>query len=133
MNFTKLSIILILSIISAGCASKPILYPNRKYQAVGKDMAKKDINLCMAKADRFLESSKGKAILKSAGRGSVFGAVVGGITGLFTGDVTEALAGGAAIGAAGGATAEAITPDRLKQSFVTRCLQKKGYEVVGWD
>lgn len=84
-------------------------------------------------AEKFLKSSKGKQILKGAGRGSVLGTVIGGITGLITGDIVESLVSGAAAGAATGATGEAISPDRLKQAYVNRCLAKKGYEVVGWD
>lgn len=131
-NFIKF-FTLILCLFVASCSSSPKLYPNQRFQSVGKEGAKKDINKCTAKADAFLESSKGKQILKGAGKGSVFGAILGGITGLLTGDVVQGLSSGAVIGGAAGATGEAISPDRLKQSFITRCLQKKGYEVIGWD
>lgn len=115
------------------CASKPILYPNQKFKTVGKKNAKQDINACMADADEFLESSKGKQILKGAGRGSIFGAVLGGVTGLITGDVQGSALRGAAFGGAAGATGEAISPDRLKRSYTNQCLAKEGYQVIGWD
>lgn len=114
------------------CSSKPVLYPNERYKKVGEDRAQKDVDHCIVLADKFLKSSKGQQILKGAGQGSVLGSVVGGITGLLTGDFLESLITGAAAGAATGATGEAISPDRLKQAYVNRCLAKKGYEVIGW-
>jgi len=131
-NFIKFSTF-VLCLSAIGCSSAPKLYPNKRYQAAGKAGAEKDINKCTTKADAFLESSKGKQILKGAGKGSIFGAILGGVTGLLTGDVVQGLASGAVIGGAAGATGEAISPERLKQSFITRCLQKKGYEIIGWD
>lgn len=124
---------ILLVFLLSSCASKPVLYPNDRYQKVGEERAQKDIEHCMTLAEKFLKSSKGKQILKGAGRGSVLGSVIGGITGLITGDILESLVTGAAAGAATGATGEAISPDRLKQAYVNRCLAKKGYEVVGWD
>lgn len=124
---------LILMSILISCASKPVLYPNSKFKTVGKEAAKKDIDKCMSDADEYLESSKGKQVAKGAAKGSVFGAVMGGVTGLITGDVEGALVRGAAIGAAGGATGEAISPDRIKQSYTNKCLSDQGYRVIGWD
>lgn len=128
-----LSHYVLILMFALGCASKPVLYPNEKYKSVGKEQAQKDINQCLNDADEFLESSKGKQILKSAGKGSIVGAVMGGITGVLTGDIVEGLATGAALGGAGAATGEAITPDRLKQSYTNTCLGKRGYRVLGWD
>ena len=48
------------------CASKPSLYPNHKLKTVGKAAAKKDIDQCVADADDYLKSSKGKNIAKGA-------------------------------------------------------------------
>ena len=132
LNITRI-FLLSLTLLAFGCSSSPKLYPNKEYEKVGKAKADKDVEKCMAKADIFLESSKGKQILKGAGKGSIFGAVIGGVTGLLTGDIVQGLASGAVIGGAAGATGEAISPDRLKQSFVNRCLSKKGYEVIGWN
>jgi hypothetical protein len=44
----------------ASCASRPQLYPNEKLKTVGKQAAKKDIDRCMAEAEDYVESSKGK-------------------------------------------------------------------------
>ncbi|PIP93793.1 MAG: cell envelope biogenesis protein OmpA [Bdellovibrio sp. CG12_big_fil_rev_8_21_14_0_65_39_13] len=126
-------IIILLPLFLFSCASHPVLYPNDKYQNVGEESAKTDVQICEKKADKFLKSSKGKQILKSAGSGAAMGGVIGAVTGLFTGDFIKSVVRGGAIGTAAGATAGAITPDRLKQNFTTKCLQDQGYQVIGWD
>lgn len=100
---------------------------------VGKEKGKADIDLCMGEAEEYLESSEAKKILKGAGQGSFVGAAIGAVSGLITGDVVEGLASGAAMGAAGGAAGAAVSPDRLKQAYVNKCLKNKGYQVIGWD
>ncbi len=124
---------LILLVTLVGCASKPVLYPNTKYKAVGKEKAKKDVNMCMSDAEEFLESSKGKQIAKGAAAGGIIGAVVGGVTGLLTGDVKGAMTRSTAIYGVAGATGAAISPDRLRQTYTNKCLGDKGYKVLGWD
>lgn len=115
------------------CASKPQLYPNEKYKAVGKDVAKDDIKQCMADSEEYLKSSKGKQVAKGAGGGAAIGAAMGAVGGLFTGNMGRGLVRGGAIGAAGGGAAGAISPDQLKQRYVNQCLAEKGYQVIGWD
>lgn len=124
---------LLLALFLAACASKPQLYPNEKYKAVGKKAAAEDIDRCMAEADEFVKSSKGKKILKGAGTGTAIGAAFGAVTGLFTGNLGRGLVQGGATGAAVGATAGAISPDQLKHNYVNQCLGEKGYRVIGWD
>lgn len=125
--------ILIILISLIGCASKPVLYPNSKYEKVGEDIAKKDIQKCIDKADKFLKSSKGKQIVKSAGSGAFVGAAMGVVTGLFFGDVKRAVTSGAAVGGTAGAVGGAISPDQLKMAYTNKCLKDQGYEIVGWD
>ena len=115
------------------CASKPQLYPNHKLKTVGKEAAKKDIDQCIADADEYLKSSKGKNITKGAGAGAAIGGAMGAVGGLFTGNVGGGLVRGGAIGAAGGGAAGALSPDQVKQRFVNQCLTDKGYQVIGWD
>lgn len=124
--------ILLLIFISA-CSSKPVLYPNQKYESVGEEKAQSDVDACMAKADKFIKSSKGKKMLKSGGAGALLGGVVGGVAGIFTGDVAGSAAQGAAMGGAGGAVAGGLSPDELKQKYVNICLSKQGYKVLGWE
>ena len=115
------------------CSSSPVLYPNQKYESVGEEVAQDDVKTCIDKADKFLKSSKGKKMLKSGGAGAIVGGVIGGVAGLFTGDIAGSAAQGAAMGGAGGAVAGALNPDELKQKYVNHCLNKQGYQVLGWD
>lgn len=115
------------------CASRPKLYPNDKYKAVGKEVAKTDIDQCIADADKFLESSKGKNMAKGAGAGAAIGGVIGAVSGIFTGDVVGGAARSAVVGGAAGGTVGALSPDQIKQRFVNECLAEKGYRVLGWD
>jgi outer membrane lipoprotein SlyB len=120
-------------LIMTACASRPQLYPNQKLKRVGKETAKKDIDKCIAEADDYLESSKGKKIAKGAGAGAAIGAAMGAVGGMFTGNMGRGLVRGGAIGAAGGGTAGALSPDQIKQRYVNQCLAEKGYRVLGWD
>lgn len=87
----------------------------------------------MAEADEYMESSDAKRILKSAGKGSIFGSAVGAVTGLLTGDVLRGATSGAVIGGTAGGVGEAISPDQLERNYVNHCLHKKGYKIIGWD
>jgi outer membrane lipoprotein SlyB len=124
---------LFLVLLLGACASRPQLYPNSKLKSVGKEAAKKDIDKCIADADEYLESSKGKNVAKGAGAGAAIGAAMGAVGGMFTGNLGGGLMRGGAIGAAGGGVAGALTPDQIKHRFVNQCLADKGYRVLGWD
>lgn len=124
-------ICMILLIVS--CASRPQLYPNQKLKTSGKEVAQKDIDHCIADADEYLKTSKGKQVAKSAGAGAAIGAAIGAVGGMFTGNMGRGLIRGGAMGAAGGAAAGAISPDELKRKYVNQCLAEKGYQVIGWD
>lgn len=115
------------------CASRPQLYPNQKLKSVGKEVSQKDVDQCIADAEAYLNSSKGKQIAKGAGAGAAIGAAMGTVAGLFTGNVGSGLVRGGAIGAAGGGTAGALSPDQVKRRYVNQCLADKGYQVIGWD
>lgn len=114
------------------CASKPVLYPNQTYKNRGEEVAKAETKICLDDAESFLKSSKGQAIVKDAGRGSLVGGAIGIVSGFFSGDMIGSIGRGAAVGAAAGGAASAVSPDQLKQAYVNRCLTEKGYEVVGW-
>jgi uncharacterized membrane protein len=120
-------------LVLVSCASRPKLYPNEKLKSVGKERAQKDTEKCIADADAYLESSKGKKVAKSAGAGAVIGGAMGAVSGMFTGNIGSGLLRGGAIGAAGGGAAGALSPDQIKRRYVNQCLAEKGYQVLGWD
>lgn len=120
-------------VLLVSCASKPKLYPNQKYKSAGKAASEKEVERCMAEADEYLESSKGKQVAKGAGAGATIGAAMGAVSGMFSGNLGRGLVRGGAIGAAGGGAAGAVSPDQLKRRYVNQCLADKGYQVIGWD
>jgi uncharacterized membrane protein len=124
---------LLLFLIASSCATRPHLYPNDTVKKRGLAASEADVDLCMKNADAYLQSSKGKAILKSAGSGALVGGAMGTVAGLFTGNIVRNATLGAAMGGAGGAVQGAITPDQLKHNYVNKCLTDKGYHVLGWD
>ena len=123
-----------------GCASaKPVIYPNTHYNEVGHQAAQQDLADCIALAQSAGVSSRKNEAEEEASR-----AAGGTAAGAATGAVGGAIAGGAAIGsvvgAATGLTAVIISSvfqkpknNPIFEKFVDRCLQERGYEIVGWE
>ena len=144
MNLSTLLAIIVLGIFSIfqmGCSSyRPILDENDTYLRNGSQQAEKDIDECVAKAERYLEQHKKDRMAKSAGRGAATGAILGGVLGAITGGGLRSAVGGAAVGGVVGAGAGAgkeaakdnLSPDEMKNNYVTRCLNRKNYDVIGW-
>jgi outer membrane lipoprotein SlyB len=132
----KKYLVLLISIMLAGCASGPVLYPNARLQQVGPEQAQQDIDDCRRQAEAYVKSDAAKTIAKDTAIGGAGGAVVGGAMGAVTGSFGQ----GVGIGAAGGAAAGLITgaikafePSPIYKAFVNRCLNEKGYEPIGWQ
>jgi len=121
------------SLLLVSCTSRPQLYPNDKLRSGGKEQSKVAIDECLAEADAYLESSKGKQVVKGAGRGAAIGGALGTVSGLFSGNVVRGAVTGAAIGGTAGGVSEAVSPNQLKQRYAEKCLSEKGYQVIGWD
>jgi len=137
----KLIITVILSFLLISCISyRPIFSPNHKFNAVGQEVANQDADKCLKEADQYLKASKKRRAAKEAVRGAAVGAVFGLIWGVLTGDADE-IVKSAAIGAGiggitrgGGVLAEdKLTPDQIKQRYVSQCLGGKGYRIIGWE
>jgi outer membrane lipoprotein SlyB len=131
---------LVMALAVGGCAAtRPVLYPNAHFKAVGAEAAARDIASCMELAEaagaKAAGTDAGRAATRTAG-----GAAVGAAAGAVGGAVGGSAGTGAAIGAASGATAGLLhwlfsAPKRSPafENFVNRCLQERGYEPVGWD
>lgn len=128
-----LSLIILMSLLFSSCASRPKLYPNATLKQRGVNASEADINQCISDANKYLESSEGKKIAKSAGFGAIVGGAIGAVAGAFTGNITRGAAQGAAMGGVGGGVSGAMSPDELKHHYVNQCLSDKGYHVIGWD
>ncbi len=115
------------------------MYPNAKATSVGQAQMAKDVDQCMDLARRYGVSETQEA---SIGRNTVTGALLGGVAagawGLVRGDAGNRAAAGAVAGAATGATKGVIEANQHRLNptlfrFVQRCLQERGYEVIGWE
>jgi outer membrane lipoprotein SlyB len=131
---------LVMALAMAGCApTRPILYPNAHFNAVGSAAADRDIASCMELAASAGADAAGSGAGQAAGR-TAGGAAVGAAAGAVGGAVVGSAGSGSAIGAANGATAGLLhwlfsKPHRSPafENFVNRCLQERGYEPVGWN
>jgi len=139
MKFISIQTAVVLAMVfsmSACSMKRPVLYPNKHLDKVGKEAAQADIDECMRLASEHGADSKTGE--KVATR-TVAGAAIGAATGAAIGAVLGHAGRGAATGAAGGGVGGLMTglfssrePDPVFRSFVEKCLQKKGYEPVGW-
>ncbi|ABC77387.1 hypothetical protein [Syntrophus aciditrophicus] len=130
-------IMLVIAILSlTGCATGPVLYPNAHLQMVGEVQARKDIAECEVLADQYVKSDAGIAAARSTAIGGAGGAVIGGAAGAVTGNLGRGIGVGAAAGAATGLVhgiIRASEPSPIFKNFMIRCLQEKGYDVIGWE
>lgn len=122
-------------------SAKPVLYPNETYNRIGAQAAQAQVQACEGKA---VEAGLTPRIEDNAvGRGAMQGAAVGGtlgaVAGIFNGGigrVAENAAKGAVAGGATGAVHGSFNndkPNQLYRNFVSRCVQDKGLEVIGWN
>ncbi|MDX2083003.1 MAG: hypothetical protein SFV53_03340 [Rickettsiales bacterium] len=137
-----LSSVIVIIIFLNSCASyKPILYRNEIYLRDGEKVAQQEITSCSKEADEYLKQFKARRAAKEAGRKAVIGGVVGTATGAIFGRSLKSTLIGAGVGAAAGAAIGALSvagedkvkPDQIKQRYVTTCLSRKGYQVIGWE
>lgn len=141
LKLTKFCIYLLVAVSLASCSYRPIFDLNEKYKIAGETQAQKDADLCIKEADDHLKESKKRRIVKEGGRQAVWGSVFGAIFGFLIGGDTQGLitgtvagAGiGAVAGAGGVASEDNLTPDQMKQRLVTNCLNRQGYQVIGWE
>jgi hypothetical protein len=126
------------AVLGLACASEPILYPNETLQANGETQADRDIEQCSELAKEFNASpSHGGEAAKATAEDAVVGGAAGAAGGAVFGNAGTGAAAGAAAGAAGGIVRSIFRwrrdPDPTYRRFVEICLQRKGYEVVGWE
>jgi outer membrane lipoprotein SlyB len=133
----------------AGCAAtgpnspsaKPVLYPNATLTRVGEAQAKAEVDGCMARASQagLTPDQKSNEVGRRAGEGAATAGVASAVGALITGrssDVLRAGAAGAAVGGSAGAVSGAFHNDKVNpvyRQFVQRCLQEKGFDVIGWN
>jgi hypothetical protein len=125
-----------------GCASmtapkKPQFYPNEKLSHTSSMQTQDDVDRCIALADQYVEEpNKYTTIAKDGLIGGAIGAGTGAVAGTITGNnVGRATGAGAAVGGIIGVLkgmSEIREHSPSYERFVEHCLQKKGYEIIGW-
>lgn len=126
---------------SACSGARPVLYENTQLQTVGKEVADQDIEACKQAAESAgAEEGSGTAgrVVTSTGVGAGVGAASGAVGGAISGAAGQGSLIGAASGAVWGLlmglfSAGSSQPSQAYTNYVNRCLQEKGYEVVGWE
>jgi hypothetical protein len=127
--------------LSACSGAHPVLYDNTHLQTVGKDAADQDIEACKEAAESAgAEEGQGNAgrVATSTGVGAGVGAASGAVGGAISGAAGQGSLIGAATGAVWGLlmglfSAGSSQPGQAYVNYVNRCLQEKGYEVIGWE
>lgn len=121
----------------AGRHKTPDFYPNEKLQHEGRADAEAASLKCMSLADQYVEHpDRFKEALKTGLKGGVVGAGTGAVGGAIFGEAGRGTGAGAAIGGILGVLKsldETGQHSPTYERFVERCLQKEGYEVVGWS
>ncbi len=138
MTRRVLAVALLLAVI--GCAGpRPILYPNPHLETVGQETADLEIAECRSLAEKAGTTPGNDKATKTA-KSTVVGGGIGAATGAVGGAVSGAVGQGSIIGAAVGATAGLLQglfssprPSPAYIGYVNRCLNERGYDVVGWE
>ncbi|HWC50051.1 MAG TPA: glycine zipper family protein [Nitrospira sp.] len=128
-------------LLSACSGPRPVLYDNTHLQTVGKEMADEDIEACKEAAES-AGADEGSGAAGRVATSTGVGAGVGAASGAVGGAISGAAGQGSLIGAASGAvwgllmglfSVGSSQPSQAYTNYVNRCLQEKGYEVVGWE
>jgi hypothetical protein len=119
-------------------SEKPVLYPNQQLQSGGNMKAHAAQQYCMALADEYVhEPDRYQEAMKTGVKGAVLGTATGALGATIMNNSAGRGAGaGAAIGGILGVVKslqETNEHSPSYQRFVERCLQKQGYEVIGWS
>ena len=137
----RYSISFSLIIILFSCASySPIFDKNKKFLDVGKNIANQDFEACKKEAEDYLKEYKLKKAVNEARRKAVVGGIFGGLWGLIFGNSTQSIisgiVGGSIFGGVYGGISslgeDKVSPDETKKRYITRCLNQKDYEIIGW-
>jgi hypothetical protein len=116
----------------------PDLFPNEKLSSTPMGVVQADIRSCMALADQYIQEPNKYGEMAKRG---VIGGAVGAGTGALAGTITRSNPGrstgaGAAVGGVLGVLSGMSEMNQRSPSyerFVEHCLQKQGYEIIGWS
>jgi outer membrane lipoprotein SlyB len=135
-----LCIFLLIFSLTSCTSYKPILDQNEKFFASDESERQKEIDSCKKESDEYLDKLKIERAAREAGRKAVIGGVIGAAVGALSGRNLKSSLIGTAIGAGAGviigglsvAGEDKVKPDVIKQRYISNCLARKGYSVIGW-
>jgi hypothetical protein len=118
-TFMRNAVLLLLTVLGAGCAAHPD--PIIDTKGVDPERLAEDWDECEAYTEEIL-------VAKGIGKGATVGAAVGAATGAVSSrrDVGEA----AGVGAIYGGTRSGLDADREKQKVFKNCMRGRGYRVL---
>ncbi|MDC0357427.1 hypothetical protein OAO01_01300 [Oligoflexia bacterium] len=124
-----------------GCTiqkQSPDFYPNTHFDQVGDVQAHVDSDRCISLADEYAKQPEQyKEMVKHTAVAGTVGSATGALAGVIVGgNVGRSLGAGAAVGAIVSIVNDLFTADKNAPSyerFVEHCLNKEGYEVIGWS
>jgi hypothetical protein len=128
-------------LVLGGCATivadkHPQLYPNEKLARTSSIQAQTDVDRCMSLADSYIKDpNKYGEVAKQGLIGGAVGAGAGAVGGAIMGEAGRGTGAGAAVGGIIGVLkglSEMNERSPSYQRFVEHCLQKQGYEIIGW-
>lgn len=131
----------------SGCAAqqRPVLYPNEQMQRVGGEIAERDIDDCLGRAQEYVSAGGRRGEVAgntavSTGAGAAVGAAGGAAGGAVVGHAGRGAAAGGAFGAAAGlmhgllhGASRSSGPSPVYKKFVNQCLRERGYQPIGWQ
>ncbi len=138
----KKSLTALVALSSVGCATMttpatPDLYPNEKLNRTSRGQVHADVTHCLSLADEYIKQpNKYGEMAKEGLIGGAVGAGTGAVGGAIMGNAGRGTGAGAAVGGILGVLhAASKTNDRSPsyERFVEHCLQKQGYEIIGWS
>jgi outer membrane lipoprotein SlyB len=142
-GFMRKVVLSLIVVSCSACASMttpktPDLYPNAKLSQTPGGQVQADVNTCLALGDEYVKQpNKYGDVAKQGVIGGAVGAGTGALAGTITGNnVGRATGAGAAVGGVIGVLkgmSEMNERSPSYERFVEHCLQKKGYEIVGWS
>ena len=145
VNLYKLALGFLFALGMSGCAATqklttpktPDLYPNQKLRVTPAAQADADTRNCMTMANDYIkEPAKWQKMLEPTLKGAAVGAAAGAVGGATVGAAGPGTGVGAAVGGTLGILKGLSDLNERSPSyerFVEHCLQKQGYEVIGWS
>ena len=141
MHHSRALLAFLVLAVGACSTPRPVLYPNLKYAETGQEAAQVDIDECVALAKEFEANPRrqpGEGVTGDVLESATIGAATGGAVGAVVGNAGRGAGAGAAGGAAGSLVRAIFRGARERNDettfhvFVERCLEERGYELLGW-